>query len=292
MKKSLRPVLAAAMAVGVAALTAGSASASAPTGDHAKFRNCPYTNSNVQACLYSVTSSGSFKLGNATVPITSSKPIILQGGTGTTDDDGNAVWYNAVGTDSLSKTRLDVPGGLVGLVSTGGWSGVLIDLFNAAVRSVNGVTATAELVGSPVVNYGRIIGQSGTGVGLPVRIHLENPFLGPNCYIGSSSNPVQLNLTTGTTAPPAPNTPISGYGGDLSFPGDGTILQADNVKLVNNSFAAPAASDCGYLLLDKLLITAGVNAREGLPAAAGKNTAILSGTQYVGYIDGVRASVQ
>ena len=39
---------------------------------------------------------------------------------------------------------------------------------------------------------------------LPVKMHLENPFLGSNCYVGSSSSPLIWNLTTGTTAPPAP----------------------------------------------------------------------------------------
>jgi hypothetical protein len=292
MRMSMRGVLAAAAVSAAALACSSSAMASAPTGDHAKFKYCPYTNVNVQACLYSSITSGSFKLGNANVPITAATPITLQGGTGSTDGAGNAVWYNAVGAESLSKTPLKVPGGLIGLVDTGGFSGLLISLFNSAVASVNDVYATAELVGSPVINYGNILGQVATAVGLPVRIHLENPFLGSSCYIGSSSNPVQLNLGTGTTAPPPPNTPITGSPGSLFFPGDGTILASSGVKLVNNSFAAPAASNCGFLLLDKILITAAVNLKEGLPAAAGKNTAIQQGDTYIGYIDGVRASVQ
>ncbi|HLU43023.1 MAG TPA: hypothetical protein VKZ55_11525, partial [Microthrixaceae bacterium] len=47
-----------------------------------------------------------------------------------------------------------------------------------------------------------------------VRIKLEGGSgltgLGSNCYIGSPNSPIDLNITTGTTNPPAPNTPISG----------------------------------------------------------------------------------
>jgi len=216
MKKSLRSV--AAVAVGVVASLgfAGSAVAAAPTGDYADFKYCPYTNTSVVSCVYSKTTSGSFKLGNATVPITAATPVILQGGVGE-NPDGSTPFYNAVGADTLSKTPLKVPGGLIGLVDTGGFTGFLISLFNAAVASVNDVYATAELVGPVQFNLGNILGQTGTAVGLPVRVHLENPFLGSSCYIGSSSNPVRLNLTTGTTSPPPPNTPITGSPGTLSF---------------------------------------------------------------------------
>lgn len=291
MRKSLRAVLTAAAVSTVALAASSSAMAAAPTGDHAKFKYCPYTNPSVQACLYSVTTSGSFKLGNANVPITAATPIVLQGGTGASDDAGNTSWFNAVGAPSLSNTPLKVPGGLIGLVDTGGFSGVLISLFNAAVASVNDVYATAELVGNPVINYGNILGQVDAAVQLPIRVHLTNPFLGSSCYIGSSSSPIRLRLGTGTTAPPPPNTPITGSPGALSFPGDGTILTTNGVKLVDNAFSAPAASNCGFLPLDKILITAAVNLKEGLPAAAGKNTAIQQGDTYVGYIDGVLASV-
>jgi len=61
--------------------------------------------------------------------------------------------------------------------------------------------------------------------------------------------------------------------------------------LVDNAFAAPAASNCGYLLLDKILITAAVNLKEGLPAAAGKNSAVLQGDTKLGDRNSVVASV-
>jgi hypothetical protein len=291
MKKSLRTAALTAALSAVALVSAGSASAAGPTGEYAKFSHCPYTNPAVEGCIYSTTTSGSFTLGNATVPITSSTPIVLQGGVGGSDQSGNAPFFNAVGADTLSKTKLKVPGGLLGLVNTGGWSGVLIDLFNAAVASVNDVYATAELAGPVKFNSGAFLGSNDPALQLPIRIHLENPFLGSSCYIGSTSNPVTLKLVTGTTAPPPPNTPISGSTGTIDVGGGGGIFEFLGNKLVDNSFSVPAASNCGFLLLDKLLITAAVNLKEGLPSAAGKNTAILQGDTYLGFTAGILASI-
>jgi hypothetical protein len=290
MRKSVRSLLAAAV-VGIGVLgAAGSASAAAPTGDYANFKYCPYTNPAVASCVYSKITSGSFKIGNANVPITS--PVVLQGGIGQETYPTGAPWYNAVGADTLTKTPLQVPGGLIGLVDTGGFSGFLISLFNAAVASVNDVTATAELAG-PVGFYPTqlLFTQESPGLKLPIKVHLENPFLGSNCYIGSNSNPINLVLQTGTTAPPAPNTPISGSVGTLNFNPDFTVVTASGIKLVDNSFSAPAATNCGYLLLDRLVITAAVNLKEGLPAAAGKNTAIQQGDAQTGDAAATAASV-
>jgi hypothetical protein len=292
MSRSLRSLVAAGVVSSVALVASGSAMAAAPTGDFAQFKYCPYTNSSVVTCLYSTTTSGSFKLGNANVPITAATPITLQGGLTSEGADGPEPIVPAVGADTLSKTKLKVPGGLIGLVDTGGFGGLLISLFNAAVASVNDVYATAELSGTAKFSVDNVLGQTGTAAQLPVRIHLENPFLGSSCYIGTTSNPVTLNLTTGTTAPPAPNTPITGAPGSLSFNPGFTVITVSGDKLVDNSFAAPAASNCGFLPLDKLLITAAVNLKEGLPAAAGKNTAILQGTAKLGGAVAVAGSVQ
>jgi hypothetical protein len=289
----VRSLLAVAV-VGVASIGfAGSASAAAPTGDYADFKYCPYTNPAVASCVYSKITGGKFKLGNADVPITATNPIILQGGIGQETYPTGAPFYPAVGADSLSKTKLKVPGGLIGLVDTGGFSGFLISLFNAAVASVNDVYATAEPAGAVGFYPTQLLfTQETPGLRLPVRIHLENPFLGSSCYIGSFTNPVNLVFTTGTTAPPLPNTPISGSVGTLTFNGDFSVATATGIKLVDNSFAAPAATNCGFLLLDKLIITAAVNLKEGLPSAAGKNTAIQEGVAKTGDAALTAASVQ
>ncbi|WCB96751.1 hypothetical protein DSM104299_05519 [Baekduia alba] len=285
-KMSVKPLVTAAVAIGVLAASS-SAMAAAPTGVYAPFKYCPYTNTAVQSCLVSTSTGGAFQLGNANVPVTSSTPVVLQGGF-SLNDDLTTTWFNAVGADTLVKTPLKVPGGLLGLVSTGGWSGFLIDAFNNAVAAANDVYATAELVGPVKFDYFNYLIEEGSTVQLPVRIHLENPFLGPSCYIGSSSSPVTFKLTTGLTTPPAGTTPIRGSSGLTSSTPDGTVVTATGVKLVDNAFSVPAASNCGYLPLDKILITAAVNLKEGLPSAAGRNSATLTG----GFKQGDRAATQ
>jgi hypothetical protein len=267
---------------------AASASAGPPTGDYAQFNRCPVANPTVTSCLYSEVTSGSFKLGTSTVPI--NKKIVLQGGIGS-DANYNVFFVNAVGADTLSRTGLDVPGGLLGIMQGSGFTGALLAAFEAAVHGANGVTATAELVGPVQINLINFIISQGTALTLPVRIHLENPFLGSNCYIGSSSSPVNLTMTTGTTAPPGPNTPITGNPGTTVFSPDGNLTTVTGFSLVNNSFSVPAASGCGYWPFVSL-ITAAVNLKEGLPAASGKNTAIFNGMQKLGAKTAVIASGQ
>jgi hypothetical protein len=280
MRMSCKQFALSTVAASVASLAlAASASAGPPTGDYAQFNHCPQANATVTSCLYSEVTSGSFKLGTSTVPIT--KKIVLQGGIGSDPNTFQTFFVNAVGADTLSKTGLDVPGGLLGIMQGSGFTGALLAAFEAAVHSANGVTATAELVGPVQINLLNFLLGIQPALTLPVRIHLENPFLGSSCYIGSSSTPVNLALTTGTTAPPAPNTPITGSSGTTSFSPDGGITTVAGFKLVNNSFSVPAASGCGYWPFVSL-ITGAVNLKEGLPAAAGKNSATLIGTQKLG----------
>ena len=112
---------------------------------------------------------------------------------------------------------------------------------------------------------------------LPVKVHLENPFLGSECYVGSSSNPLIWNLTTGTTNPPAPNKPITGSTGVAEFLEEGSILALKGAKLVDNKWSAPGATGCGGFLVE-LILDPIINSASGLPAAAGRNTAILNNT--------------
>jgi hypothetical protein len=283
-----RPIAAAAVVVGALAMSSSAAQAVTPTGAYADFKNCPYTNTAVLSCLVSPNTSGTIKLGNAVVPI-APKTVTLQGGF--TVGDTGTTWYNAVGADTLSKTPLKVPGGLIGLVSTGGWSGWLIDLFNAAVAAGNDVYATAELAGPVQFNYINLLLElNGPAVTLPIKVKLENPFLGSGCYIGSNSNPITLQLTTGTTSPPPGVTPLVGSRGTLSSTPDGYIVTAAGAKLVDNTFAAPAATNCGNTFLDKPLVTLGVNLKEGLPAAAGVNSATMQGTSKIADRTQVQAS--
>jgi hypothetical protein len=283
---------------------AQTASAGTPSGDYAIFQHCPYqSNPNVTACIVATINSGSFKMGNASVPI--NKQVILQGGTNNLI--GLSEFYPPTDVPTMSPTALDVPGGLLGLMDPDpSWPGPLVRIFWNIVNSINDVSATAEVVGPAQANLGNAsfppTSGDATVIQLPIRVHLQNPFLGNTCYIGSAAHPVVLNVVANTTNPPPPNKPISGVPAPLTAMTttnpDGVILFAENGTLVDNSFAVPAATGCGNTLLPipiitpilQDIITAAVNLKEGLPSAAGRNTVIMTGDTAVGPTIYVQAS--
>ncbi|HTR89361.1 MAG TPA: hypothetical protein VMG62_04530, partial [Solirubrobacteraceae bacterium] len=161
--------------------------------------------------------------------------------------------------ETLSRTPLTVPGGLVGVEGVGGE-----------------VTATTELAGPVLVNEVSLSTGEGAAVTLPIVVRLENPALGNGCYIGSEGEPIVLRLTTGRTSPPPPNTPISGSRGTLEINEAQSIFTLSGNSLVDNSFAAPGVNGCGEGLA--AVLDPVVDLSAGLPSAGGNNTAILNGT--------------
>lgn len=270
-----RLFLAAAM---LAALLIPVASASAaPKGEYVNFAQCPLSNPTIDSCFYSVSTSGEVKTGAKTVPV--KNPQVLQGGLNYLGGDvtGPLEFLAAKDGNTLSKSPQAVPGGLLGVTAPTWWPQFLQDLFNQTINEgFTGVTATVELAGpvsSIKLNAGAALGMVGTALEMPVKIKLGNPFLGSSCYIGSNSNPIKWKFTTGTTAPPPPNTPISGFSGIPSLNEAGTILKITGTKLVDNSFATPGANGCGGLF--SFLIDPFVNSIVGIPSAAGTNSAVL-----------------
>jgi hypothetical protein len=277
--------------VSLAALGASSALAGKPTGKYVAFSDCPLTAPGVNECLYSTTTGGEVKLGKAAVPI--SKTIVLQGGVSENEETGAESFVAAADGNTLVKTALPVPGGLAGLVKCNEISNLIERLACEVVfeNGVTGVTATTELAApasSIGINEGNLIAERGVALSLPIKVHLENPFLGSGCYIGSNAHPIVLNLTTGTTSPSAPNKAIKGKTGHFEFSEHSNYALDTGVSLVENAFAAPGAEGCGGIfsfLLDPIL-----NAKEGLPAAAGNNTAILNDPVQIASSEAVKAS--
>jgi hypothetical protein len=273
----------------VAALFTGQASAKL-TGNYTKFAQCPYSNLEVRKCLFSVTESGEVVLGSKKVPIVNS--VTLQGGVGAVGEDEFAQFYEASNGVTLSKSPQPVPGGLAGLVNCKEISNTLLRISCEAAleNGVTGVNSTLELArpASEIrVSENHLSGEFETALEMPVKIHLENPFLGSNCYVGSSSSPIIWKLTTGETSPPAPNKPIKGSAGEIEFLEEGRIVESKNAKLVDNAWSAPGATGCGGPLIE-LILDPVVNVSGGLPAAAGKNTAILVNTINVAAAAAVR----
>jgi len=277
-------VVAAALTVALA----GTAPALAtPTGEFAVFKECPVGNPAVNLCFYATSSGGEFHVGTTTVPI--NKPITLQGGSIVNPETGEETFVAAANGETLSKTALNVPGGLLGIIAPSGWPQWLQNLFNEFINNgITGVTATTELVGTPGISRFNLLAGEGTALQLPVRVKLGNAFLGNSCFIGSAAHPIVQNLTTGTTSPPPPNTPISGAVGELEFNEAFTLVTVKNNKLVDNAYAAPAAEGCGGFL--SFLIDPAVDAKLGLPSAAGHNTTVLEGTLKNATATAVKAS--
>lgn len=266
-----------ALAAPVAALVlAPAALAGEPTGEYAVFKQCPLSVPGLTTCVDSVTTSGELKIGSNTTPITN--PITFQGGTIYNYTTEEETWFEAANGQTLSRTPQPVPGGLLGIIATESLPLGLGQTINKLVsEGLAGVNATTELVGKPQYNFNHLASDVGVGIVLPVRIHLENPaLLGISCYIGSSSQPVTLRLTTGTTSPPPPNEPISGTHGTIEIKNGGNLIVGREDSVVDNSFSVPVAHGCGGLL--SLLIDPAIDLKLGLPSAAGKNTARLNGT--------------
>jgi hypothetical protein len=273
-----RALVGAMLVIAIAALAfAGSASAKL-TGEFKKFEQCPYTNAEVRKCLYSPTIGGEVVLGSKKVPIVNE--AYLQGGF-SKPVEGFSKFFAAKNGITLSKAGQPVPGGLAGLVNCKEISNFLLRVscevtFENGLTGLNSTLELARPASEIRISENHLAEEEGVALKLPIKVRLENPFLGSECYVGSSGSPIWWELTTGTTAPPAPNKPITGSGGELELFEEGSILQLSKAVLVDNAWAAPGANGCGGLfsfILDPI-----VNSSAGLPSAAGKNTAILKNT--------------
>jgi hypothetical protein len=255
-------------------------SASAHTGEWAKFNYCPSTNPEAFKCLYSVTNGGKIILGSKESKITS--PVTLQGAYSATNKEKKRIskFFAATNNVTLSKTPEAVSGGLLGIVPPES-SPPLVKLLSKYFfeNSITGVNATLELAKPATeieISEYNLLAEEGLALKLPVKIKLENPFLGSNCYVGSSSNPIYWDLTTGETAPPAGVTPLIGTAGLAELKEEAEIAQLTGTELVENDWTAPEATGCGGIL--SFLVDPILNSEIGLPAKAGVSSAVLKNT--------------
>jgi hypothetical protein len=230
--------------------------------DFLKFQNCPIDVG--KGCLYGETLSGEFKLGNKTTELVN--PTVLQGGLPYIGTTTLTMIPPRFGAEQVSKSPQPIPGGLTGI------SPLLGGEASATAEQAGPIVVTAVFLG-----FGHDI-----AVEFPIKIHIENENLGPNCYIGSDAEPVMLRLTDGVTSPPEGVEPIEGKIGENRGLDKGRIIAFFNNTLVDNTFAVPAAKGCGEGVLEPVL-TAAVNAGIGLPSPAGTSHAILTGNQFTSF---------
>lgn len=251
---SLARRLRVAVPIAVLAVVGLTMSASASASEYSGlFEYCPTSNPGVTKCMHSTTTGGQVAIGGKTIPLIGE--TVIQGGyKGSFDPEAPvSPFFGATNGETLSSDPLNVF--KLGLIP---------------------IKASVELAGPPEgigISELALITETGPMLTLPVKIHLENPLLGRNCYIGSDKEPIVWQLTVGTTSPPPPNQPITGAVGQIEFLAEGRILEVTGMRLVDNSWAVPAARGCGlafHAAVDRL-----VNGLLGLPSRAGRNTAIL-----------------
>lgn len=263
------------MAMGIAlVLGAGALAAPAaaePTGEFAEFKQCEYENKEISTCIHFVFSSGTFQIGKKSIPL--KNPITLQGSL-TPEVD---LLHAATNGETLSKTAQPIPGGLVGVTAPTWWPPFLQNQFNEQIGTgMTGINATFELVGPTkslteiTLNTENLVLEEGTALTLPVKIHLDSSVLGSSCYIGSDSQPIHLQFTTGASGG------LKGSLGEITFNEDFTLVDIAGVRLVDNTFAVPGAKGCGGIF--SAFYDPFVNSLFGLPSASGKNHAVLEGT--------------
>jgi len=298
MRKRMLAIATMSLAVPLIALASASPAMAQPKGIFEVFKECPteyakYTESGEILCSVDKTTSGEVAIGSTKVPI--NKEIVQQGGFANfPESEVEYFGLPAKNGESLSKTALNVPGGLLDLIDCEDIGTGFIEIFFREAckatfeKGITEVTATTELVANeknPVIfNEAHLAKGKGTAITMPIRVHLKNSFLGNECYIGSESEPIELHLTTGETSPPAGVTPLKGKVGTLESVAEKGYekLRITGNSLVDNDWASPGSNGCGELyiwpfgtihgFLDSL-----VNDKLGIPNAAGKNAAVLDG---------------
>lgn len=272
------------LVIALATLGLASSASAKLVGEFTKFQYCPYKTAGVARCINSLTTGGEIVLGTKKVAI--EKSVTLQGGYPEAPEEGPEAGFAklvaATNGQTLTKAAQNVPGGLLGIVpdaSSPPLVKLLIKFFFE--NSLTGVTSTLELAKSASdvkISELHLAEGLGTALTMPVKVHLENPFLGKSCYVGSSGSPITWNLTTGTTSPPKGFSPMTGVIGEFEFLEEGRILKINGNELVDNNWSVPVASGCGGIL--SFLVNPIINGQIGLPATAGKSSARLKNTIY------------
>jgi hypothetical protein len=212
------------------------------------FANCPGSGPPVQ-CIWVEITSGNFNVGDTSVTIVN--PFTLEGGF----DPNTLTFYEAEPGSTLTKAQQHLLGLYVATIELANESG----------------HPPAPLTANPAVelSFENLLLEENTAVALPVNIKIDGPLVGSSCIVG----PIALQLTTGTTSPPSPNTPIAGSAGELELLEEGNLVIIHHNKLVDNAFAEPEATGCGSPWIDLF-----IDALFELPSAAGNNTITFNDT--------------
>jgi len=216
-------------------------------------------------CLSSTATTGTFTIGATTLTTGATDlqvGVLNQGGTYTTV---------APGSGAVIGDSVEIPGGLLGLMCPSNIP-VISDICRQAVNSpLNKVTATIQSAGAPTgFNLAAGVGTGQPIITLPVKVKLDNVFLGSNCYIGSNSNPILLKPAN--LARPTAKVVRFNADGTANTTGEMGYLSVSGAAQGDSTFAVPRASGCGLLGI----LSGAVDLKQGLPSPAGSNSLVLT----------------
>ena len=270
-------VAAIAVVAAVPLVAANSASAASYAPPYDIFNNCPVDDPGMlsadseAACIGALASGGTMKLGNMETEL--GPQLTSMGLYNAPGDPLTAITVPGAGGKTLDAVPVKVPGGLLNMMCPGDPAKNLITQIckTLADSALNKVTATAVAAGAPQFSLT-------PGPTVPIKIKLDNPLLGGNCYIGSDANPIVLNLALGVTDETelGPGTPIPGYEQLV-------IIAIKNATFSDDTFEVPKAKGCGPLNL----FDGAINNRVGLPSPSGNNSIFLEADVAVADVLGV-----
>ncbi len=258
-----------------------------PKGIYKPFTDCPILNplmrestpGQVTGCIAGVVTSGKIKIGNITTKVRATAkvpvPVEVQFGLWDPPNAGDNQFTGGVlpPPDGLAAQLVSapqhIPGGLskaLGCPSTN-------KTVQALCSEIPNSPHNAPLYAS-AESAGPITGFEIETWTQPIKFHLINPLLGPNCFVGSDDNPVIVNpLLNGTLV--QENDP------DPTAHPDTLVAKIKGAVAKDTTFAAPGVTGCGPGGAANIAIDEAIDAAAGLPAASGSNSLTLSGTFFL-----------
>ncbi len=256
-----------------------------PKGIYKPFTDCPIALDNAfmqatvsgdaVACVAGDANSGTIKIGNITTPVV--HPVTAQ--------------FGACSPPNASPTQfsgctLPPPDGVSAELTTGE------ELVPVSLEQMLGCPSTNRVIEKmcqEAANFGGsynqiyVLAQEALPITnfavfswtQPIKIQLVNPLLGSDCYIGTNDNPITVNpnLQGGTLIEKVDPNPTA-------HPNT-AVLEDQNTTAVDNTFAAPAVTDCGPGGSKDIPVENQMDSYAGLPAASGSNSLSLSGNFYL-----------
>lgn len=254
----------------VSLLVASSAALAVQTNQYDAFTACPTDNPalndpsrEIAVCTAASASGGTLQIRDRAIPL--SRLGVQFGSTAFTEDEPDCFQENtclgrAPGTTTVESepSTISIHPGRGKSSKEGNGKGNAQTL-KITVESAGDVVSVspAFLFGLPVPVFK-----------LPVKLHLDTPWLGNDCYIGSNANPIYFGPFV--LAPPA----------SFQFLGDPNGFQVEtlvfsDMPLGDQNLAIPAAQGCGNGNGRGSSRNADVNELLNLPSPGGQNSLAL-----------------